>query len=223
MSLMNSKRNEYKKILKEYEKKSKTDKQFYLLSSSIFKKVLNNKQLDDKDLDFYYDLCKEWDQGGNIPLELGNYIENSINNKKIVFGIYKFYTDVYIDHNDTIHSDIVNEIFYKGLDNYSNNKNMSIPEPSKVISPVNNIIEAVRYIKSNTDKYNVAILVGLPSKYVDKSLCIKEDYEEEIYNITGSHNFIKPKYLLGLIYQKNGNCCYFIKEKVDKSPEIEII
>ena len=218
MGILNSKRKEYQKISAEYEKKSMVDNNYYLLSSNYFKNILNNKDLDDKNLEFFYDLCKEWDDYGSIPLELGNSIEKVLNDERLYLGIHRTDSDAKIDKDSYLESELVDNIVKNGLKNNgdlsSGVVSVEAPDPNKTISPINNILDAVIYLKSQYKHSNIGVLLTLPKKFVNDELDIINNNESNIYNHTKDGFYIKPKFITGVIYQKDGNCAYFPKEYI---------
>lgn len=229
MSILKSKRKEYEKISKEYENKSMVENKFYLLSSSYFKNILNNKSLDDKTLEFFYDLCKEWDDYGSLDLNFGLELENLIEDKDYVIGVHRTDSYSYIDNDGEIHSKLISTIFDEGLKNFGDLSSgvdiTEAPEPAKTVSPITDIMDAVIYLKSSYKNSDASVLVALPRDYVDNYLEFKGDYQNEIYNIKGKSYTIKPEYLVGVVYQKGGNCKVYTKEEVksQNKGKVEVI
>lgn len=231
--MFKSKRKEYKKIAEEYEKKSIIDNKYYLLGSDSFKNIVNNKELNDKNLDFFYDICREWDDYGSIDLQVGNMLESLIQNPEYHIGIHRTPSFSSIDENGNLRSSLVYSIFEDGLINNGDLSsgvfNQSYPNPSKTISPIKNIMDAVMFFKSSYKQSNIGILAAFPKEYLNSDLDLEKNYEEEIYNIKDNGSYtdylIKPKYLIGVVYQENGNCSFFTKEEVmqTKKGKLEVI
>lgn len=229
INFFQSKRKNYQRIAEEYSKKSTLDDNYYLLGSNYFMSIINNKELDDKNLDFFYDLCKEWDEVGSIPLKLGMSIESLINDERIVLGVHRTYDNsIYVDDEQTLNCGFVNNIFQEGLKNYgdlsSGIPSYDVPEPNKTITPITNILDAVICLKSSYKNSNASILIALPNEYVDNDLEIIGNHANKIYYINDNTYTIRPDYLLGLIYQKEGICTYYSKDKVlNNNRKIEVI
>lgn len=223
--MFKSKRKQYKKTIEEYEKKSVIENKYYLLSSDFFKDIVNNNELDDKNLEFFYDICKEWDDYGSIELEVGHMLESLIKNPDYRIGIHRTPSFSSIDAEGNLHSELANDIFENGLINNgdlsSGVVNTDVPEPSKTVSPINNIMDAVMYFKASYKQSNIGVLAAFPTKYVDKELNFNDNYAAEIYNTTDIGAYtqysIKPKYLIGVVYQDHGNCKFFTKDEVKQT------
>ena len=226
--MFKSKRKEYKKISQNYSKKSILENKYYLLGSNYFKDIINNTQLDDKNLEFFYDLCKEWDDYGSIELDFGLELESLVKDKTYILGVHKTLTDAIIDEDNMIHSTLINTILDEGIKNFGDLSSgvgvKEAPEPSKTISPITNIMDAVIYLKSSYKNSDVCFLVALPREYVDNDLEFAGNYQKEIYNIKDNEYTIKPEYIVGLVYQNNGNCTYYSKDSIkEKGNQIEVI
>lgn len=216
--MFKSKRKEYKQIAEEYSKKSILDNNYYLLGSNFFKEIVNNPQLDDKNLEFFYDICKEWDDYGSIELNFGLELENLLQDKDYIMGVHRTNSDSYTDYDGEIRSRLVETIFDEGLKNFGDlSSGVNIkepPEPAKTVSPVTNIMDAIIFLKSSYKSSDASILVALPRDYVDNELEFKGNYQKKIYDIKDGNYTIKPEYLVGVVYQKEGNCKVYTKDEV---------
>ena len=71
-------------------------------------------------------------------------------------------------------------------------------DPSKTVSFCNNMLNAVILTKSSRQGSNGAVLVAIPSEFVNKEGEIIPGKESEVYNYgEGGFPSIKPKYILG--------------------------
>ena len=208
------------KEIDKYEKMKVKENKYYLMCGDYAKKILLDKNINLEDEELLYDLFKEWDNYGSIPLELGKKIEILLNDQSICLGIHHISGMVNIDNSNPVQDKVLNSIFSKGLINNGGDVSLGVVEknnidPCKTISPITNILNAIILIKSTYKGSNGGVLVALPSNLVDKNLYLKENSNNKIYDNYDDINYIKPNFLIGYISQINGNCTFYSKNEFD--------
>ncbi len=219
---MNHTTYEILKELDKYTQKGKEENRYYLLATTFIREKLLNSKATDEGKKYLFDLYKEWDDYGSIPLELGNYIESFINNNDIVFGIHRPGNSI-INNHDISNNDILCDIFTNGLRNYGDLSSgiisSEIISPSKTVSFCNSMLDAIIQIKTSYKGSSGSIVVALPNNLVEKDGTLISGKEKDVYNIIDNTLYIKPEYLLGYIAQDDGVCTFYPKDvfiKYDK-------
>ena len=100
----------------------------------------------------------------------------------------------------------------------------ALDSPSKNISPIQNILHAVIYLKSAYKDSNTAIIIAVPKTLVDKDYHIITDEVGQLFNVVHDNVTLKPEFLVGAVLQNNGVCTEFIsREQFLKEYENNII
>lgn len=147
-------------------------------------------------------VCESWDEDGiELPRELGEGIEQIVNDENYFFGIHRSYG---IDGSNFENDDVLHSILTNGLQNLgdaSSNIVYNDPPVSKTVSPCTNMLITVINLKSSYKGSTGAVLVAIPSDFVDKKTGdVKEGMENEVYNHNRIGNSsIKPEYIMGFI------------------------
>ncbi len=168
----------------------KTPSENYLLS----------EHLDPTEKKAWKNLIKDWDKDINVNVssELGNLMEKYIKDPNYQFGIHrssdidgaKYQTDA------TLHSIMKNGLVVLGDSMSGSIRNNA--DPSKTVSFCNNIMDAIIFTKSSRNGSTGAILVAIPSEFVNKDGELLPGKAEEVYNYDEIGNaHIKPEYMLG--------------------------
>lgn len=167
---------------------------------------------------FLENVYKEWDSVGNIPLELGKYLENLIVNQekeKYYIGVHRSSSFI----QDDIEKDItLKSIFNDGLINNGGtplgiNTDSSYPDIEKTVLSTDNMLKLVIALKSSYKGSKGSILLKIPSDYVDEELNIKDNMGEYLYDIKDGVYYIKPEFILGYVScDENKNCKWYPKE-----------
>lgn len=202
--------------LNQYENLSKTGNKYYLLGTAWVREKLLNSQGTPQGKKYLLDMYQEWDDYGSIPLELGNYIENLVNNQNIHCGIHPIDPTCSINHSDIEDNDILQSIFNDGLKNIgdlsSDVGTNEIIQPSQTVTFFSSMLDAVIHIKTSYKGSKGGILVSFPSSLVDEDGNIIEGKKKEFYQVVDNTYYIKPDFLLGYIAQENGICTFYPKE-----------
>ena len=168
----------------------KTTSDCYLLSEHLSKK---EKRV-------WKDLIDHWDNKVDITIsnELGNLIEKYVTDPNYQFGVHRSHD---INGAKPKTDGILHDIMQGGLVVLGDARSGSIrknEDPSKTVSFCDNLLNAVILTKSGRQGSNGAVLVAIPSEYVNKEGEILPGKAEDVYNYDESGTpFIKPEYILG--------------------------
>lgn len=225
------KRKELKKIkeilkrIQELEEKSKTATSFRLINTKFVKDSLakaTQNSIDNKNsfsIDYTYKIIKQWDEYGDMPQEVGDLLEELIQDENYVIGIHRTGGYGMIDVEDIYRSDMLHSIFSKGLYMTGDlstgvDHQGQMLNPNKNISPLNNIIEAVMYCKSSYKDSTGGVITKIPKEYVTTSYSLKAEHGQDIYEKVDNQWTLKPKYLVGFVSQEKGVCKFYSKEEI---------
>ena len=96
---------------------------------------------------------------------------------------------------------VLGKVMENGLEVLGDDSSGSIrndEDPNKAVSFCNNILNAIIFTKSSYKGSTGAVLVAIPSKYVDKEGEILPGQIDNVYNFDDNGNaHIKPEYMLG--------------------------
>lgn len=152
-----------------------------------------------KDRKFWEDIYKHWDEVGiEIPMELGKMVEGYVNNPDYRFGVHHSYA---IDGANYEQDRVLNSILKEGLMNLGDASSGAFykdPPVSKTVSFCPDMFHAVMQIKGSYKGSTGAVLVAIPSKYVDPDGSVKEGMVDEVYNHDkNGYSTLKPEFILG--------------------------
>lgn len=163
-----------------------------------------------------FDIAEEWDKTGpEIPQEVGKMVEFYVNNPDFVFGIHR--SDA-INGADFENDDVLESIMTEGLVNLGDASSGSIreaPDVSKTVSLPGNILNSVIYMKSSYKRSTGAVLVAIPSKYLDEDGGVMPGMENEVYNQKGKNSYLKPEFILGFASNVPGEKTSRFKSRED--------
>lgn len=215
--MINPIRDELLKVYEYYKNKSIVEDTFYILGSKTFEREINKSSNLESLKDYLVPIYKEWDEEEKIPLILGEYLEEKVNDKKTVLGIHR--SNSIIDSN-TLNDEVLNNIMNEGLINNGDIMqgviSNDIINPSKTVSPCTSLLDTIIMIKSSYKESNGGVLIEFPNKYVNDDLDLKDSsYANNIYDIKNGIFYIKPEFILGFIKRD--------KEKIDYYPRDYIL
>lgn len=201
--------------IEEYKKRSVEEQKYFLLASESAQKNLN-KAKSFKSYEYLFNLYKEWDDYGSIPLEIGQYFESIINNPKYNIGIHRTGGFGTIKLDDVYNSNLLRKIFSEGLKNYGDASSGAhidgLIQPKKTISMISSMLNAVILLKTHYKDSKGAIITVFPSEFVNLEGEIISD-KSDVYYLTEDKTLtIKPEYLVGFISENNGVCEFYPKE-----------
>ena len=182
-------REEYKEIDGEIGKEQKNS-ELYLLAERA--PVYN---------DMMSEIYKEWDSCGiDMPLELCQMVEKYIKDPNYQFGIHRSWA---INGAEYEKDTILKAIMQEGLSNLGDASSGIVykdPPVSKTISMCHDMFTATITMKGSYKGSTGAILVAVPSEYVDADGRVKEGMEDKVYdhNEVGS-SYLKPEFILGFV------------------------
>ena len=157
-------------VIKQYRKKSLEDGNYYLLGSEFIKKNLAMAK-SFKAYEYLFNLYREWDDYGSIPLEIGEYFEKKIDDPNYNIGIHRIGGFGTIDPNNVYNSNLLRKIFSEGLKNYgdasSGVSNKDLIQPKKTVSMISSILNAVILLKTHYKDSKGAIITVFPSEFVN--------------------------------------------------------
>lgn len=207
---------EMKKVIKEYEQRSIAENKYFLLSSKYAKNIFQKA----KNIQSYtemFELFKEWDEYGSIPLELGQQIESMLQDSTINIGIHRTGGYGKIDNNQLDNNELLTSIFTNGLKNYGDLSSGAVTQdtihPNKTISMLTNPLTAMILLKTQYKDSKGAVVVVFPSNYVNKEGELIAEEEDVYYRDDTGTLIVKPEYLIGYVARENGLCTYYPKEK----------
>lgn len=193
--------------------KDAINKGVYSLFNSKVGKEIFSKGLGYDSLEFFYDLYKEWDgTGGNIPIELGEYLEGLIEDSTILLGIHRSGAITYPNNPQMLES-----VFENGL---TNNGDLSSgvyterPEPDKTVSFVDQILNLTIMLKSSYKSSTGAVLVCIPAEYMDENKCMKPECFDDIYDTSSGLPNIRSEFIVGYLTSVDGKYKLVTKEEV---------
>ncbi len=167
----------------------KTTSDCYLLSEHLSKH--ENRAL--KDLVSYWDNIDI-----SIDNKLGNLIEQYVKDPNYQFGVHRSNE---INGNKPKTDGILHDIMQNGLVVLGDSRSGSIrnnADPSKTVSFCDSLLNAVILTKSGRQGSNGAVLVAIPSEFVNKEGELLPGKAEEVYNYDEVGNaYIKPEFILG--------------------------
>lgn len=152
-----------------------------------------------KDRKFWEGIYKHWDEiGVEIPTELGEMVEKYVNNPDYQFGVH--HSDA-IDGANYEDDGVLHSILEQGLLNLGDASSGAFrkdPSVSKTVSFCPDMFHAVMQIKGSYKGSTGAVLVAIPSEYVDSAGEIKEGMVDKVYNHNDSgYSLLKPEFILG--------------------------
>lgn len=183
----------------------------------IMDKALETK--DSSSLEYFYELVSDWDDYGNMPIEVGTKLNELIDNPDINVGIHRTGGYGMINFDAVYSSKQLYNIFQNGLyitgdlSSGVDHKGEAVP-PNKNISPINNILEAIILGKSSYKSSTGGIITAIPSEYVTNTYTIKKGHESDIYTKVDNQWALKPEYLVGFLAQRDGICKFYTKEEI---------
>lgn len=212
-----------KRILKDIQKYqdevAKDDENFYLMNSKYGKEIFS-KLKNPESFEYFYNVFKTYDDKGSIPKDLAEMIEKKIEDPNVVLGIHRT-GDGIINPDDIYSSSVLNNILQEGInitgDMSSSAFSKNVIPPNKNISPINDMLHAVIFLKNPYKNSTGGILVELPVEAVDKDLYLKEGGDDIIYKKGIINDSLKPEYILGFVSQKDGICKYSTREEILKN------
>lgn len=157
------------------------------------------------------DVCEGWDSCGiDIPRELGEQIENMVKDPNYFLGVHRSYA---INGEEYETDETLHRILTEGLANLGDASSGAIykdPAVSKTVSPCNNMLNTVIYLKTSYKGSSGSVLVRIPAEYVDKEGNVKSGMEDQVYDHNELGNSrIKPEYLIGFITKPSQGQCEF--------------
>ena len=169
------------------------DSRNYLLTEHMTKDEKKNK--------FFRELYEEWDNCGvDMPRELGEYLELFVNDPNCWFGIHRSNA---INGKNFENDAILKSIMKDGLMNHGDADSGSIridPAVDKTVVRCDDMLHAVINLKSAYKGSTGAVLVAIPSKYLDKEGNVKLGEGNHVYNHDKyGLSLIKPEFVLGFV------------------------
>lgn len=188
---------------------------YYISNTNYGQERLTHKKADVRET--FYGIIGDTDRYGAMSIELGNMLEELIDDPTIRVGIHRTY--LYDVHN-VVNNVMLQSILSEGLKNMgdlmsSGVENRGTIDPFKTVSICNNIFDAVAMIKTSYKRpTNCSVLIAFPAEYVNEDGELTGP-EESIYTRDDSGTLhIKPEFQLGVITQEDGICNYFPKEEI---------
>lgn len=208
----------------QYRRRSKDEGLYFMLASDEMYRLFSDPSKDANKLYSLFEMYKDWDDYGSLPLEVGMLYEELLADKSHVVGIHR--SDSIGQFGDVQEDHILIDVFTNGLRNNgdlasSGLYNSGYIDPSKTLTPCHNILNLVILSKTPRKQGDKAsIIVSIPKQYVDESLDIVNNQGSNIYVVDSNGNRnIKPDFIVGCIYQDNGNCTFYVKDDIIKEKQ----
>ena len=198
--------------VKKLQKKAINDGVYSLFNSKVGKKLFS-KKLNLESLEFFYDLYKGWDEtGGDIPIELGEYLESLIEDPNTLIGIHRSGAITYPQN-----TSVLENVFENGLTNngdISSGVYTERPEPDKTVSFVDAILNLIIMLKSSYKSSTGAVLVGIPAEYMDENKCMKKECFDDIYDTSSGLPNIRKEFMLGYLTSIDGQYKFVTRDEI---------
>lgn len=155
---------------------------------------------DKKSRKFWQGVYDSWDNdcGIDLPMEVGKFVEGYVNDPNYVFGVHHSYAINGEEYEDDI---VLGSIMEDGLMNLGDASSGAFykdPSVSKTVSFCPDMLHAVMQLKGSYKGSTGAVLVAIPSEYVDEYGDIKDGMANKVYNHNQSgYSYLKPEYILG--------------------------
>ena len=175
----------------------KAEKTYYKLTETD-----RYKNMSKKEQKAWKSAYESWDNYDvKIPMEIGKMVEYAVNDPDYCFGIHRSYA---IDGEKYENDEILHSILTDGLINMGNASSGNIykdPSLEKTVMVCNDMLNATIGLKTSYKGSTGAVLVKVPTKYVDKNTGdIKPGMENEVYNHNELGNsMIKPEFIMGFV------------------------
>ena len=219
----NKEYQKFKQKVEEYSLKSTLDGNYYLFASDYAKNFLNSEKASPSSYSYMSDLIEGWDEDIQIPYEIGKMIEDFVNNPNYFIGIHR--TPIYQDQEHIREDDVLNSIFNNGLMNYgdlsSGIHSKEIIPVNKTVSPIDDMLTALIYLKSSYKGSKGGVLVAIPSIYVDKEGNVIPGHEKDVYKDANYCYAIKPDFLLGYVACNDNKIEYYSQKEFDKKIQMK--
>ena len=200
------------KEIKYYQEKSLKDNKYYSMAYSGCNKA-------------NYELFKEWDEKGSIPLDLGLRLKEIMNDKNMNLYIHR----TAIINNENIYDDefgLMN-VMENGLIN--NGNSLSNPTSKETVPPISKTADLIKHdihmqINLKSHRYDSfgnlstgAIIFAIPSKYLNENDEVIVD-PNLVYDYKNNLAYIKPEFIIGATTLKNhGECEFYSREDLLKN------
>ncbi len=156
-----------------------------------------------------YEVIKEWDESCNLPIELGEFLDNISLDENNIVAFSRVYISKLEEKEKIIESDEIVSIATDGLANNghvnSSGASQEVNSPSDVLSPLSGL-EGWINIVGSYKRNNAVILYSIPSKIMDDTCHFTSNsasnylYNYDKYKVP----HIKPEFLIGMIVKNNG-------------------
>lgn len=201
-----------KKKIEALQQKGLNSNCYYLINSKDMLETIDKCKNDNVKLEYFYNLCEGWDNTENaIPLEIGIYLEELINNPSICVGIHR--SSAVTDINDPILEDIMQE----GLRNdaqISQGAFHGVPDLTKTISFVNNMFHTIPMLKGSYKGSNGSIILTFPANCLDQEGNALPGLENQIYEIKNDIYYVRPEFIAGYLVAEYGVYNLYTKEDI---------
>jgi len=185
---------------------------YYLINSKDMQETIEKCKNDEEKLEYFYNLCANWDNSEQaIPLEIGLYIEELIENPSIQLGIHRSSNVTGIDDKNLV------KIMQEGLENnaqLSQGVVHDIPGLTKTVSIVNNMFHTIPMLKSGYKGSNGSIIFAFPKEYLDVDGNVLVGFEDKVYEVKNGTYYIKPEYIVGYLVAEYGVYNIYTKEDI---------
>lgn len=150
---------------------------------------------------YFEELYESWDEtGATIPYKLGVSLKAFVDDKSYWFGVHRSWS---INGEDFEDDPTLQAIMKEGLHNAGDASSGAIyqnPSVAKTVSKCNNMLHVAMFLKGSYKHSNGAVLVAIPSEYLDDDGNVKEGMYDKVY-YTSKHGIsvIRPEHLMGFV------------------------
>lgn len=218
-------KRDIKKVINKYKRMSEKEEKYLVLATSWAEDVLLNIT-DDLEREMLFNMYKENDDRGFIPLKEGQFLEYLTTFASL--GIH--YIKYPLIKDDITNDAILKSIFTDGLKNMGDLSSGVKPtkdiEPSKTIYPINTPFDIVFRLKSQYKESNGAVLIAFKQGIVNENFDFIDSSNEEILNEIYDYDVvphIRPIHLLNYVYIENGHCEFYEKSLFAENKKVNKI
>ena len=175
--------------------------ELYLLSERVVPPADASRKEKKKFKEVWGDIFKNWDNCGiDVPLEVGQLAAKYVNDPNYQFGIHHSWA---INGRNYETDGVLREILEEGLMNMGDSSSGRVytdPPVSKTVNMCPSEFLAIAQMKSSYKGSTGALLVAIPSEYVERDGSVKPGMEDKVYDHNSANtSFIKPEFILGFV------------------------
>lgn len=194
-------RKQVKEHIEDYDKRG-----LYTIFNSQYVKKIMSQEIPCYKLSQYFNLFWKCDKSLAITKEVGEEIENLINDVRVHIGLYNIQLNESFEN-----SNLAKTIFQKGLED---TENTSLEKISDQIIFPKTIVQALLTLKDASQKYEGCFVFAFPKALINDSGNLNMHEYHQIYDCFDGITYIKPEYIIGYIDTDSKTINYIPKEEI---------